>query len=110
MDIKSFLADWLELSNNYNTEKYLEKYHEDAVLDDPSVGKTFAGHEGIRDYYTTYFIEYKTHTKLLALTISGETADMEVEFTGDFPGGQIGGTFSFTFENGKISKVVAELK
>jgi ketosteroid isomerase-like protein len=109
MDIKAFLIDWIAISNSYNTEKYLEKYLDDAVLDDPSVGRKFIGHKGIREYYESYFIGYKTQTKLVKLDIQDNTAHMEVEFTGEFPEGQIGGIFDFTFKDEKIEKVKANL-
>ncbi len=110
MDIKAFLLEWLEISNSYDTEKYLEKYNNDALLYDPSVGKKFVGHEGILDYYTKYFIGYKTQTRLLKLAILDNTAHMEVEFTGEFPEGKIEGIFDFTFKNQKIETVDADLK
>lgn len=110
MDIRAFLLDWLEISNSYNTEKYLEKYLEDAILNDPSVGKIFIGHKGIREYYTNYFIGYKTQTRLLKLDIQDNNAHMEVEFTGEFPEGKIEGIFDFTFKNQKIETVEADLK
>lgn len=109
MDIKAFLSDWLEISNSYNTENYLAKYLEDAVLDDPSVGRKFEGHKGIREYYTSYFIGYKTQTKLVKLDIQENNAHLEVEFTGEFPEGKIGGIFDFTFQNQKIATVKADL-
>lgn len=109
MDIKTFLIDWIAISNSYNTEKYLEKYLDDAVLDDPSVGRKFVGHKGIREYYVSYFIRYKTQTKWTKLDVQDNAAYMEVEFTGEFPEGQIGGKFDFTFKNGKIETVKADL-
>jgi len=39
MDIKEFIQDWIDKSNTYDTENYLQKWHKDAVLNDPSVGK-----------------------------------------------------------------------
>ena len=109
MDIKEFLTDWLKQSNSYNTEKYLEKYHEDAVLDDPSVGRKFVGHKGIKEYFVSYFIGYKTKTRLVDLEVNGNKAHMEVEFKGEFPEGTLGGVFDFTFKDGKIAKVKADL-
>lgn len=109
MDIKEFVTDWLEASNSYNTEKYLEKYLEDAVLNDPSVGRKFVGRDEIRDYYNTYFIGYKTQTRLVKMTTNENKAHLEVDFTGDFPEGQIGGLFDITFKNGKIEAVMADL-
>ena len=109
MDIKAFLIDWIAVSNSYNVEKYLEKYHDNAVLNDPSVGKKFIGQSGIREYYTSYFIGYQTQTKLLTLDIKDNFAHMEVDFTGEFPGGRIQGMFDFTFEEDKIIEVKADL-
>jgi len=110
MDIKLFIDDWLSLSNAYDTEKYLEKWHKEAVLDDPSVGQVFKGHSGIKKYFESYFIGYKTQTRLVKLEIIADNeAHIEVEFTGEFPGNKIGGIFDFTFKDGKIEKVKADL-
>lgn len=109
MDIKSFLLDWIAMSNSFNTEKYLEKYLDDAVLDDPSVGRKFVGHEGIRAYFTNYFMGYKTQTTLVSLTFEGNKAHLEVEFTGKFPEGKIGGTLDFIFKDEKITSLKADL-
>ncbi|MBC7845680.1 MAG: hypothetical protein H7Y10_04220 [Flavobacterium sp.] len=43
------------------------------------------------------------------LDVQENTAHMEVEFTGDFPEGKIGGMFDFTFKDGKIETVKADL-
>lgn len=111
MDIKEFINDLLKNSNDYDTEKYLEKWHEDAVLVDPSVGKVFEGQAGIKKYFESYFIDYKTNTRLEKLKIISENeAYIEVEFTGEFPEGKIGGTFEFIFKQEKIIKAKADLK
>ncbi|HKG05326.1 MAG TPA: nuclear transport factor 2 family protein [Pedobacter sp.] len=109
MNIKSFITEWIRLSNAFDTDKYLEKYHTDAILDDPSVGRKFIGHSGIRNYFTSYFIGYKTHTRLIKLDIDGNKAHLEVEFTGEFPEGKIGGLFDITFKDEKIAAVKADL-
>lgn len=41
--------------------------------------------------------------------ISDHEAYIEVEFTGEFPEGRIGGIFDFTFKDGKIAKAKADL-
>ena len=110
MDIKLFIEDWLAVSNAYDTEKYLDKWHKDAALDDPSVGQVFKGHSGIKNYFESYFIGYRTQTRLVTLdTISDNKAHIEVEFTGEFPEGKISGMFDFTFKDGKIAKAKADL-
>lgn len=110
MNIEQFIDQWILASNSYDTVKYLEFYHKDAVLDDPSVGRKFIGQDGIKDYFDSYFIGYKTQTKKMILAVNNETqAHLEVEFTGDFPEGKIGGTFDFVFREDKIVFVKAEL-
>lgn len=109
MDIAAFLQDWIAISNSYDTERYLEKFLEDVVLDDPSVGRKFVGHKGIKEYYTSYFIGYHTQTKILKLLVDGDKAHLEVEFTGEFPEGKIGGRFDFVFRSEKIAAIKADL-
>jgi len=110
MNIKSFIQDFIAVSNAFDTENYLEKWHKNAILDDPSVGQVFKGHSGIQKYFESYFIGYKTKTKVVKMDIINENnVHLEVDFTGNFPGGQIGGTLDFTFKNGKISKAKADL-
>ena len=69
MSTETLIKNWIAISNSYDTEKYLEFYLKDAILDDPSVGRKFVGHAGIKDYFESYFIEYKTQTKLKKLEI-----------------------------------------
>jgi ketosteroid isomerase-like protein len=110
MDIKAFIKNWIAVSNAYDTKSYLEKWHKEAILDDPSVGQVFKGHSGIKKYFESYFIGYKTQTRLVKLEIIGDNeAHIEVEFTGEFPEGKIGGTFHFIFKDGKIAKANAGL-
>jgi hypothetical protein len=110
MDIKAFIQDWLATGNAYDTDSYLKKYHKDATLDDPSVGSSFVGHAGIRRYFEDYFIGYKTQTRLVKLDIIDKnSAHIEVEFTGEFPGKVLGGLFELTFRGEKIAYAKAEL-
>jgi len=110
MNIQRFITKWIAASNAFDTEKYLSFYLPSAVLDDPSVGRKFEGHSGIKEYFKNYFIGYNTHTKLVDLTIIDEEhAQLEVQFTGNFPEGKIGGTFDFKFKDGKLAFVKADL-
>ena len=110
MDIKAFLKDWLVASNAYDIKSYLKKWHKTAVLDDPSVGQVFKGHSGIRKYFEDYFIGYKTKTRLIKLEIiSDNEANIEIEFTGEFPGNKVRGIFDFTFKDDKIASAKADL-
>jgi ketosteroid isomerase-like protein len=109
VEIKGFVDAWIAAGNQFDTKKYLSFFLPDAILDDPSVGRKFKGHKGINNYFDSYFIGYNTHTKLTKVTINGGRTHVEVHFTGDFPGGKIGGTFDITFQNGKISLLKADL-
>lgn len=110
MDINIFIQEFIAVSNAYDTKSYLEKWHPEAVLDDPSVGRIFRGQAGIKKYFESYFIGYKTQTRLVRLdVICDNESYIEVEFTGDFPEGKIGGTFDFIFRDGKIESAIADL-
>lgn len=110
MNSEHFIADWLKAANAFDTSAFLDFWHADATLDDPSVGHIFKGHSGIRSYFEEYFIGYKTQTRLVKLEmISTDKAYIEVEFTGEFPGGKIGGMFDLTFRDGKIASAKADL-
>lgn len=109
MNIETFIKEWIAVGNSYNTEKYLEFYNQNAVLDDPSVGRKFISHSGIKDYFVSYFIGYKTQTELRKLEIREDSAYLEVQFTGDFPEGKIGGSFDFVFKDNRIEFVKADL-
>lgn len=110
MNIDIFINEWIAAGNDFDTERYLEFYHPDAILEDPSVGKQFAGHKGINDYFDSYFIGYNTKTKLVVLDIKDqENAHLEVEFSGDFSEEKIGGTFDFKFQEEKIIFLKADL-
>lgn len=110
MNIKESLEAWIAAANAYNTDEYLEFYLPEAELDDPSVGRKFSGHKGLKHYFDSYFIGYKTQIKITKLEIKGEdSAHLEVAFSGDFPEGNIGGTFDLIFRNGKIAYVKADL-
>lgn len=109
MDIQKLIKEWIDCSNTFEVEEYLNKFHNNAVIDDPSVGHSFKTHTGIREYFESYFIGYNTQTRLIHIKVNNNKAYVEVEFTGDFPGGKTGGTFDLTFENGKIVHVKADL-
>lgn len=110
MEIKKLIERWIAAANAYDTAQYLDFYLPDAVLDDPSVGRRFEGHKGIANYFDSYFIGYNTQTSLVDVVILDERhAHVEVAFTGDFPEGNIRGTFDLTFKAGKIAFVKADL-
>lgn len=110
MNIHDQIHNWIAASNAFDTNRYLDFYLPDAVLDDPSVGRKFIGHKGIKDYFDSYFIGYNTQSRIVRLVVvDSENAHLEVEFTGDFTEGKIGGTFDLRFRNEKIAFAKADL-
>ena len=110
MNIELFVTEWLAAANAFDTNRFLDLWHTDAILDDASVGEVFKGHAGIRRYFEDYFIGYKTQTELIKLEINSPSeAHLEVEFTGEFPGGRIRGTLDFVLKEDKIRSGKADL-
>ncbi len=110
MNIETLINNWIAAGNAFDTEKYLSFYLPDAVLDDPSVGKVFRDHVGIKEYFESYFIGYNTRTELISLDlVNNRKAHIEVKFSGNFSEGSIGGLFDITFKDGKIAFVKADL-
>lgn len=108
-DRDTVVADWIDAANARDTERYLEYFTADAILDDPSVGRTFEGREGIERYFRDYFIGYNTTTVLTSIATRGDVTHVEVEFSGDFPEGQVGGMFDISFTGERFSHVKADL-
>jgi hypothetical protein len=109
IDEATIVAKWIDATNTHDAEKYLSFFTKDAVLDDPSVGEIFEGASGISRYFQSYFVEYNTQTRLVRTERLKRTLHVEVDFTGDFPGGQTEGIFDITFSDDKISRIKADL-
>lgn len=110
MELEEIIKDWITVSNTYNTDKYLTFYTNNAVLDDVSVGKKFIGKNGVKEYFESYFLGYKTQTKIVNLVQKNPNkANLEVEFRGNFPEGIVRGSFDFIFKEGKIAFLTADL-
>lgn len=103
------VAAWIAATNTHDVDRYLSFFADDAVLDDPSVGEAFTGRGGLARYFQSYFVGYNTHTRLVGTEPRGGALHVEVDFTGDFPGGQTGGTFEVTFAGQKLARVTADL-
>jgi ketosteroid isomerase-like protein len=64
MNIHTFINQLIAASNAFDTSKYLDLYLPDAILDDPSVGRSFNGHEGIRQYFESYLATIRILNRL----------------------------------------------
>jgi len=56
----------------FNTTSFLKHWHKDAVLNDPSIGSKFKGHDEIQKYFEDYFIGYDAQTKLIKMEMQIE--------------------------------------
>lgn len=63
MNIETLIKEWIAASNAFDTEKYLEFYLPEAILDDPSVGRKYKGHSGIKEYFDSYSTTIHTPNK-----------------------------------------------
>ncbi|MDM9621996.1 nuclear transport factor 2 family protein [Rhizobium sp. S96] len=71
--------------NAFDASRVQTLFVADAVIDDPSTGHSFEGHDGIGDYVERYFKGYHTVTRFLSIDdIGADKARLRVDFTGDF--------------------------
>ena len=109
--LPQIISDYINVSNNYDTQGYLATFSEDAIIKEDSLGKALVGKKEIQHYFETYFINYQTQTKVLTYTTSDNIIDMKVLFTGNFPGEEINGLFKFTLNSsGFIANLEADLE
>ena len=77
-------------TNAFDVEQALKLFTSNALIDDPSTGHRFKGHDGIRTYIEQYFIGYHTQTSIISMDIlSDKRIRVKVDFSGDF-GKEIG--------------------
>lgn len=97
-------------TNAFDADAVLTLFAPDAVIDDPSTGRRFDGHPGIRDYVERYFIGYHTVTRFLSIeTINEDQGRVRVDFTGDF-GHEVGLLDISVNADGLITRIDANLE
>jgi len=96
--------------NSTDANAVIALFSRDAVIDDPSTGHQFDGHDGIRDYVERYFKGYHTVTRVLSIENIDETeARVRVDFKGDF-GHEIGLLNIRLDAEGLICRIDADLE
>ncbi|MEV4610730.1 nuclear transport factor 2 family protein [Neorhizobium sp. LMR1-1-1.1] len=84
--VESFIAT----ANAFDVEGALSLFAPDAVIDDVSVGDTFVGRDGVRQYLERFFVGYNTASKMLSIEeLDSVQSYVRLDFTGDF-GHEIG--------------------
>jgi hypothetical protein len=101
---------FISTANAFDFDATLALFASDAVIDDVSVGDTFVGHAGVRDYLDRFFLGYHTVTRLLEIKPHGKhQALVRVDFTGDF-GHEIGMLDTTFNPDGLIVHIDADLE
>ena len=103
------LYDWIESGNEYNTEKYISYFDDNAVINEHAIGIKIKGKKAIKDYFETYFIGYKTHTTITKLSVEDDYhTSINIRFVGDFPQKELDGWFNITFNQANDRIVFAD--
>lgn len=83
--MEKLIGKFIVSANAFDAKTILSLFSLNAVIDDVSVGKTFKGASGVREYFEEYFVGYHTATKLDSIEVLDDRhAKAQVDFTGDF--------------------------
>lgn len=109
-DFHPIVQTLIKATNAFDANVAVALFTPNAVIDDPSTGESFEGHDGVRDYIERFFVGYHTVTLLLSVTNLGDRrARVRVDFTGDF-GHEIGRLDLTIGDNGLITRIDADLE
>lgn len=108
--VRAATESLIEATNAFDVERALGLFTPDAMIKDPSVGESFTGHEGIREYLDRFFVGYHTVSRLLSVDFVAENRGRaRVDFTGDF-GHEIGSLEMSVNADGLIVRLDADLE
>jgi ketosteroid isomerase-like protein len=107
--IEEAVRQFINAANEFDVETALQLFAENAIIDDESVGDKFQNATGVRKYLETFFVGYKTVTKLESLeVINPNYAKAKVDFKGNF-GHETGGLNITLNQDGLIEVIDAYL-
>lgn len=99
----------IEATNRFDVDTAVALFAPEAVINDASVGDSFVGTAGVRNYFEQFFVGYNTVSKVLAVQVVSEhRATVRLDFTGDF-GHETGVLDITTGPDGRIIDIVADL-
>ncbi|MCL6663894.1 MULTISPECIES: hypothetical protein [Paenibacillus] len=104
------VLEYINASNAHDVGAYLNTFTDNSVIIEQSIGRDLIGRGEIEHYFTTYFIEYDTHTEIIDFTIDNSVIDMRVLFKGHFPEGEIIGLYQFHLKDNHIEQLRADLE
>lgn len=97
------IKQFIDAANAFDVEAALNLFADKAIIDDVSVGEKFVGKSGVRSYLETFFVGYKTRTRLESFEIIDSfNTKSKVDFTGKF--GHEKGGLDFAFDNDGLIK------
>jgi ketosteroid isomerase-like protein len=84
-NMKELIEQFVATTNASDVEAALALFAADAVIEDVSVGETFANTPGVRRYIEQFFVGYHTVSRLESVElIDARHAKAQLDFTGDF--------------------------
>lgn len=108
-ELEQIVKQFIAAANRFDTHAVINLFAANAVIDDVAVGNKFEHTEGIKNYFETFFIGYRTSTQLLSVEYIGTDKILaKVDFKGDF-GHETGGLHIRVGEEGLIAHIDAYL-
>lgn len=108
--MQKIVESFIRAANAFDVDGALSLFSSDAVIDDVSVGDTFVGRDGVRDYLERFFVGYHTKSELLSFErLDDFNASIRLDFTGDF-GHEIGVLKITVNAEGLIERIDADLE
>jgi hypothetical protein len=107
---RSTVGVFFEATNAFDVDAALACFKARAIIEGPSVGETFVGSTGVREYLERFFVGYHTATRLWCFeAMEKDKARVCVDFTGDI-GHEIG-LLKMVFDcDGLIGRIDAGLE
>jgi hypothetical protein len=108
--MQTLVQNFIRSANAFDIESTLSLFASDAVIDDVSVGNTFIGADGVRNYLKRFFVGYNTASKLISIgKLNDLTSMVRLDFSGDF-GHEVGILKIAINANGLIERIDADLE
>jgi hypothetical protein len=106
----SFVAAMWELEENENVEPLVEIHTEDCEVGNVSVPETFRGHEGLREFWTSYrstFGEMKSEFRNVIATEEGAALEWATTGTSNSDSVSYDGVSVLEIEGDKVRRFMA---
>jgi hypothetical protein len=106
----SFVAALWELEENENVEPLVEIHTEGCEVGNVSVPETFRGHEGLREFWTSYrgtFGEMKSEFRNVFATEEGAALEWTTSGTSNDDSVSYDGVSILEFEDGQVRRFMA---